>query len=519
MNISKLKQIIQCGETSTVQFKECFSSQKQLATEMIAFANSKGGNVIFGVEDKTGEIRGLSYNEIQVTARELGNAANEQVRPIIYLQTDVVIVDEKPLLIATINEGINKPYKDLNGNIWVKQGADKRRVTENSEILRLFHQSYSYAPDEEPVMSTSENDLDIRLLDAYIRKTYNKEKEEFGIPFDQLLRNLRIQDESGALTLSGLLYFGKHPQRFKPSFMIKAVAFNGNEIAGTQYRDSKDIEGTIPELFEQTMAFLKSNLHSVQAGQSVNSIGKLEIPEIALEEMLQNSLVHREYIKTAAIRVLIFDNRVEIISPGALPDGLTVDDIKLGNSYQRNQQIAGFCAKTMVYRGLGSGVIRAINEGADIEFINSESGNQFTTVVYRNIGGGARFSEQIMNQSMHLDVVVPRSSPACPQSVPSLSPACPQLVSVLSLACPQLEKLELEKAVKVVCSCNEYPQSMQELLVLTGSTNRTRFRQNILKVLLNADFVETMIKDVINSPRQTYKLTKKGKLLLTEAIL
>ena len=94
MNISKLKQIIQCGETSTVQFKECFSSQKQLATEMIAFANSKGGNVIFGVEDKTGEIRGLSYNEIQVTARELGNAANEQVRPIIYLQTDVVIVDE-----------------------------------------------------------------------------------------------------------------------------------------------------------------------------------------------------------------------------------------------------------------------------------------------------------------------------------------------------------------------------------------------------------------------------------------
>ena len=60
---------------------------------------------------------------------------------------------------------------------------------------------------------------------------------------------------------------------------------------------------------------------------------------------------------------------------------------------------------------------------------------------------------------------------------------------------------------------------MQELLVLTGSTNRTRFRQNILKVLLNADFVETMIKDVINSPRQTYKLTKKGKLLLTEAIL
>ena len=79
---------------------------------------------------------------------------------------------------------------------------------------------------------------------------------------------------------------------------------SGNSIGGNKYRDSKDISGTIPEMFEQGMAFLKSNLHSVQAGQSFNSIGKLEIPETALEELLQNALVHRDYLRSAPIRLI-----------------------------------------------------------------------------------------------------------------------------------------------------------------------------------------------------------------------
>ncbi len=376
--------VIRCGETSTVQFKQRFTSAKQIAEEFSAFANSKGGRLIFGVEDKTGKILGLSYDEIQTTSRELGNIANDQVRPTIFLQTDTVEVDGKMLLVADVQEGINKPYKDLQGNIYVKQGADKRRLTENTEILRLFHESSRFAPDESPVYGTTINDVDSRLFASYIRKVYECEVEDFGIPYEQLLNNLRIIDEQGCLTLAGLMFFGKQPQKYCPSFMIKAVSFYGNDLGGMEYRDSKDIEGTIPEMFEQGMMFLKSNLHQVQAGQNFNSVGKLEVSQVALEEILQNSLVHREYIKTAPIRLLIFDNRVEIISPGALADGLTVDDIKLGITFQRNQLIAGFCAKTMLYRGLGSGLLRARKDGAQMQFINSESGKQFTTIIYRD---------------------------------------------------------------------------------------------------------------------------------------
>lgn len=136
-----------CGETTKVQFKEKFTSQKEIAKEMIAFANSKGGVILFGVEDKSGKLAGLSYDEIQLVSRELGNAVNEQVRPTIYIETDVVCVEEKHFLVCSIEEGKNKPYKNLNGEIWVKQGADKRRITENAEILALFQDSGNYQPD------------------------------------------------------------------------------------------------------------------------------------------------------------------------------------------------------------------------------------------------------------------------------------------------------------------------------------------------------------------------------------
>lgn len=95
------KDLCLCGETTKVQFKEAFTSQKEIAKEMIAFANTKGGVILFGVEDKCGKLVGLSYDDIQVISRELGNAANEQVRPTIYIETEVVLVDEKHLMILT----------------------------------------------------------------------------------------------------------------------------------------------------------------------------------------------------------------------------------------------------------------------------------------------------------------------------------------------------------------------------------------------------------------------------------
>lgn len=138
MTSEELIELASCGETTTVQFKQEFTSQREIAKEMVAFANTRGGRIFFGIKDKTGELSGLSYDEIQSISRELGNAANEQVRPTIYIDTDVVKVEDKRFLICSVARGKNKPYKTISGEIWIKQGTDKRRITENSEILSLF---------------------------------------------------------------------------------------------------------------------------------------------------------------------------------------------------------------------------------------------------------------------------------------------------------------------------------------------------------------------------------------------
>ena len=112
-------------------------------------------------------------------------------------------------------------------------------------------------------------------------------------------------------------------------------------------------------------------------------MGKLEIPETVLEELLQNALVHADLLKTAAIRLLVFDDRVEIINPGCIMGGHSIEEVMLGNSFARNPLIANFCAKTMPYRGLGSGIPRVLSEDSHVKFIDSKDGNLFTVCIYR----------------------------------------------------------------------------------------------------------------------------------------
>lgn len=383
MTEQELVELCSLGENTTVQFKLEFTTPKQIAEELVAFANTRGGTIVFGAEDKTGRMAGLTYEQLQYTSRELGNTANDHVRPTIYIETETLKHEGKAYLVAYVKSGDYKPYKDLSGNIWVKQGADKRRVTENAEIRRLFQKSHQYQADEEGVDGSSEADIDTKALDEYFNKVFGKRVDEFNIPVPTILKNAHITDELGRLTIAGLMYFAKEPQMFRPQHCIKAVWFVGNHIGGTQYRDSRDITGTIPEMYEDAMRWLKSCLSRPQNGQSFNSEGDLEISEVVLQELVQNALVHLDLLKPAAIRLLVFDNRVEIVNPGCLPDGQTIDEILLGNSDPRNPQLAQFGSKTMPYRGLGSGIPRVMAENCDVELIDRPDGNQFIARIWR----------------------------------------------------------------------------------------------------------------------------------------
>lgn len=378
---SELREIISCGETSRAQFKEKLDNPDSIAAEMAAMANCGGGQIFFGIKDRTGEPCGLSYEELQSTGNRIATIASDFVKPQVFVTTEVVPVDKKHVLVVSIQDGIAKPYKDRNGCIWVKQGGDKRRLTDNAEQLRLFQQSGLVYIDEMIVPGTGFQDVDKERVLPYLSKIDGDEHSTEEVT-ESLCGNLNILKD-GRLSLAGLLFFGRNPQKYRPAFCVKAVSFWGNDIAGSEYRDSQDITGTIPHIFDSTIDFFRRNLHHTQQGQDFNSTGILEISEIALRELVQNALTHRDYSKNAPVRVLVFDDRVEIISPGCLPNSLTVENIKLGNAVVRNNLIVSYASKLMHYRGFGSGIVRALKAQPDIELENDRSGEQFKVTIAR----------------------------------------------------------------------------------------------------------------------------------------
>jgi len=125
------------------------------------------------------------------------------------------------------------------------------------------------------------------------------------------------------------------------------------------------------------------NIAYIQRQQDVNSLGEPEIPKIVFEELLVNALIHRDYLISAPIRIFIFSDRIEIISPGHLPNHLSVENIKKGISNIRNPILASFATRILPYRGLGSGIRRALNAYPAIELIDDCEGNVFKVIITR----------------------------------------------------------------------------------------------------------------------------------------
>lgn len=384
MDASELQALIKKGETTTVQFKLNVNNEQSVAQEMVAFSNAKGGVILIGVDDKTWDIAGLSDDDIRRLANLLVNAANEHIKPPIFIETDTIIVDEKKVLAVWIPEGSDQPYKDKDGIIFLKNGANKRKVTSNEELLRLLGKGKNLLADEFPVVQASIADINKERFDEYFLREFKIEYEKLGLGYEDALKAKRVVKD-GKVTLAGLLFFGKKPQYFKPALCMKCVAFYGNSLGGSEYRDSRDVTGTIPVLYDEGMAFFKRNLLHTQQGQNFNSQGILEISEIALQELLENALIHRDYIKNSPIRLLIFDDRIEIVSPGSLPNSLTVEELRYGNPVVRNNLMVSYALHALPYRGLGTGIKRALELQPNIEFINAEDGNQFIVKIPREV--------------------------------------------------------------------------------------------------------------------------------------
>ena len=401
-----LKQI-NAGEVSGVQFKERILDKYDIACELVAFSNSHGGKLVVGIKDKTGETNALSYSEVQETTNLLSDIASENVVPSILIKIDTVEVEDGNLVVATVKEGLNKPYHDNKGIVWVKNGADKRKVFDNAELAEMMTDCGSFAPDEAGVRDATVNDLDATTIKQFLGNRFDRVLENKGLTGDafneasldmicsaiakghdceKILRNLRFIRPDGSLTVAAMLLFGKYTQRWMPMMTAKCICFAGNSIGSKVFRDKvndADMEGNLLHQYDTIMDFFTRNLHNVQVGEEFNSMGKLEIPYTSLVEFTVNSLVHRSLNMKAPVRIFIFDNRVEIHSPGALPNGLTIDDIKAGTSMPRNMFLFNNAIYLLPYTGVGSGITRALDEDINVTFMNNDKAQEFVITVWR----------------------------------------------------------------------------------------------------------------------------------------
>lgn len=383
MKRSDLLAQIALGEDSTRQFKSDVKNADSLASEMAAFANTNGGTIFIGVADD-GSTLGLSQQDVARINQLISNGASHLVRSPLAVQTENVALETgRIVIVLTVSKGIDKPYFDKNGVIWLKAGADKRRVNSKEELRRLFQFTNQFHADELSTKAGIDKLDKLRFRD-FLRDVYKQEYPDSSTELTRLLQNMNLATDDGRLNLAGVLLFAEQPEWIVPQFVVKAIRYPGNKIHTTDYLDTEDFSGPLPKLFEGTLAFVMRNLHKVQAGRGVNAPGLPEIPEAVFEELLVNALIHRDYLVSAPIRLFVFDNRIEIISPGHLPNNLTVEKIRIGNSNIRNPILVSYVAKGLLpYHGLGSGIKRALEKWPAIDFADDHDGCLFTATVHR----------------------------------------------------------------------------------------------------------------------------------------
>lgn len=203
------------------------------------------------------------------------------------------------------------------------------------------------------------------------------------IELSQSLQNQNLL-KNGELTLAGILLFGTNRQKYRPQFSIQCVAVNAIDLAGNNYADNEPaFDGNLEDVYTKTIAFLNRNLKKIQSGPSFNSRAVWEIPYEVFEELVVNALIHRDYFVNTTIKVRVFTNRVEIESPGKLPNSLTENTVKSGMSIPRNPVLQSLAQYILPYKGLGTGIPRAFSLYPHISFSNQPQVDRLVVTIQR----------------------------------------------------------------------------------------------------------------------------------------
>lgn len=360
MDKLKLFELIASGEDSFTEFKRDTSQRSDFAAEMVAFANVEGGKIFVGVEDD-GTIVGVP--DPHMTERAIIDIARNNCVPSMNPGINRVDTDRGIVLVVNVSIRAGPPYENNSGQCHIRVGTTKR-LCSPQERARLLQSSGLMHIDEIPIQETAISDLDNDSFASYYQKVFDQPLNNADMPLDRMLSNMRflVVDMAGyqRLSLAGLLLFGKSPQEYLYNARISAVRWNGNE-PGDEIIDRQEITGRLPNQIEQAEAFLLRNIRLSTKIDQFKQTDEYEYPRVALREAVVNAVAHRDYsLDGAQILLFIFNDRVEIRSPGKLPNSVTLENIRTHYSKLRNETIARVLFNLGFVNTLGSGIPRMI---------------------------------------------------------------------------------------------------------------------------------------------------------------
>ncbi len=460
MKHDKLSDLLALGEGFTTEFKS--SGVSRLGQEICAFANATGGTILLGVTDE-GKICGVSdHNSHKSQIQAIARSADPPVA------LEIESVGE--VLCIRVPAQHSKPYS-FGGRFYTREGANCQQLSR--EKIREFFFKEGLIRFDETVCAGF--DLARDLTNESWSLFAQRARLPAGLDRLATLENLHLV-KSGEMTHAGAWLLADDITRYTLRGGVTCAVFRGT--TNTYIIDRKDFFGDLYSIFEDCMAYLQTKLNTALIPHGRGRYERLELPEEALREALVNGIAHRDYRSTANVQVHIFQDRVEIVTPGGLPAGMR--EKHLGRkSIPRNPLLFGMLYRMGLVEQIGSG-IRRIRElcqdygAAEPEFEVSE--HWVTAVFRRNVRHAADDVGQHVIQHVR-----PKSG---------LSP----------------------DQVKILRNCLK-DNAIGQLMQLVGRSNRTKFRDQVLKPLMEAGYLEMTIPDKPRSSKQKYRLTAKGQEL------
>jgi len=376
MTQTELLEIIKNGENSGVEFKRDAIDNRSLAKEIVAFANLAGGRLLLGVEDD-GTISGITRSRLEEWVM---NACRDKIRPELIPYFEIVRDAEpgKDVAVVQVDRGwsVHSLWHNNHRNYYIRVGSQSRE-TSPEELARLFQQRGSFRFETRPISGTTVKDLDLhRLRDYFMRIRQQDAPQLEDLPaWENLLVNTELmvrENHHKAVTAAGLLLFGSQPSRFLPQAGIDAVAYPGNvkdytAKMRTSFRTPLTAlwgGGKIVEsgLVEEAIFFVRRHTDvETTLENGIHRKDRWDYPEEVITEAVVNALVHRDYLLSGTnIELSIYADRIEIVSPGLLPNGITPERMRAGCRASRNQLIKDTMRDYGYLEHMGMGIPRKI---------------------------------------------------------------------------------------------------------------------------------------------------------------